>query len=60
MSCMASRGEQGEGLGLHPEEALAVGLERAHALGGEQAVRGVVGAEREDVLVLEVSHRQRR
>ena len=52
-------GEQGEGLGLDLEERAHRGLEGGHALGGEQAVRRVVGAEGEQVLVGEVGHGER-
>ena len=49
-------GEQRERLGLDLQEAAAAGLERRHVVGGEQAVRRVVGAERKQVLVDEIGH----
>ena len=53
-------GEQGERLGLDLQEPPAAGLERRHVVGGEQAVRRFVGAEREHLLVGEVGLMQSR
>ena len=59
MSRIAWPGEQRERLGLDLQEPPAAGVERRHAVGGEQPVRRVVGAERQQLLVLEVDSRPR-
>ena len=53
MSRIASRGERRERLGLDLEERAPRRLEGGHALGGEEPVGRVVGAEREQLGVLE-------
>ena len=49
-------GEQREDLGLDPQEPVAARLERRHAVGREQPVGRVVGAEGQQFLVGEVGH----
>ncbi len=52
-------GQERERLGIDLEERAAGGLHRAHAIGGEQAVRRVVGAEREELREGSVGHQTR-
>ena len=53
-------GQQRQRLGIDLQEAAAAGLERRHVVGREQAVRRVVGAERQHVLVGELGHAEDR
>jgi hypothetical protein len=49
--------EQGEDVGVHLHEGAVCRLDRADALGGEQPVRRVVRAQREELGEGEVGHR---
>ena len=51
-------GQERERLGVDLEERAAGGLDRGHAVGGEQAVRRVVRAEGEELGEREVGHRE--
>ncbi len=57
MSCIASAVSRRIAVGRHLEEGPAVGLERRDALGGDQPVRRLVGAEGQQVGVCEVRFR---